>query len=420
MMFRSLKPLAHTLTFRLFTMLGCLGMLLLQGNMALACRLLTVVSVKPVPELMQEHYVTHSRSLMHQAHDTEPYYQTAGQSLSVNMLGGVVPTVDGVGLVGFNAQHKVLRPFYYRNATSLATEAAQQKFSQAVKAVSPQATVMLGNLRAKTQGAVDASNNHPFLVSLNRDASKSTWAFMGNGGTQISKLEYQAWVKDARIKASPARLDVMTDTEMLFHVLMQDALPLLEAPMETPDALAKTISTRYAAIQGRIPPSTFTPFSEGKGYATLAKQSAFDPESRFLRYWPKTWAMSNGRFTFIMVHGYDQWLKIHYGADGKPETLVFASEPTDIEEYYAAKSSQPLSVDSATPPKPNSTRWQQLPQDSLAVAYVTPDQQVQVKLYPVVMKQTAYPAMEDSKQQPEQPATLTPPLPEPAAAAGHS
>jgi hypothetical protein len=366
---------------RFFSVLALwmMGLFLLGAGLARACRLVTVVSTTPQPALVERVFIKESRSLLHQAHSTEPYYQTAGQSLSVNLLGPVVPTVDGVGLAAFDPAGAFFKDYYYRNATSLEEPAAAQQFKQSVEQVSPYASVVLGNLRAKTQGAVDASNNHPFRVTLG-NAPQKTWVFMANGGTRITPKMYNTAIRDTRFKASPNRQAVMTDTEMLFHLLLQEALPILSAPTINRDALAQQFATTYARVQGDISPSLFTPLSEGKGYSELGESHVFTEDSRFLRYWPKTWAMSNGVYTFIMVHGYDQWVQVHQDGEGHAQSLVFASEPTNIREYYTAGESMPA----------GSSRWQQIPQDTLVAAFLE-EGQVKMKLYPVVIQQKQYP-----------------------------
>jgi predicted glutamine amidotransferase len=372
---------------RVMGMMLC-GICVMMGMApALACRMVTIVQATPQASVAQDYLVNHSRSLMHQAHDTQPFYQTAGQSLDTNMLDGVVPTVDGAGLVGFKNSQLT---HYYRQGAPLGKE--NVAFKNAVSTAGATSSVLMGHIRAKTQGDIEARNSHPFVATL---APNQTWSFMDNGGTQITPERYLRDVTDTRLLESLSKAKTHVDTEMLFHLLLQNALPQIDgnpldaSDMSRVDDVAQTLASTFSKIQSEIPPSIYTPFSRKKGYAELATGDTFHEDSQFLRYWPKTWVMSNGNVTFIMVHGYEQWVQIH-SAQGIPTRMVFASEPTNIKEFYQHREHFPTGT----------TRWQQLPKDSLTAVYTRPDGSVQMKLYPVVFKQNAYPAVDVDKRIP--------------------
>jgi|GEM_PF-4468053 len=385
--FFAISRFSHHYARRMMGML--LGGLCVGMGMApaLACRMVTIIQSAPNQKVAGNYLISDSRSLMHQAHSRQPFYQTAGQSLDTNMLDGVVPTVDGAGLVGFGSNGF---QYYYRQGTPLGEK--NTDFQNAVKKASLDSTVLLGHIRAKTQGDIEERNSHPFVAKL---GPQQTWAFMDNGGTQISTERYLRDVTDIRLLDSLSKVKTHVDTEMLFHVLLQNAMPQIDGnPLDSSDIsrvddMAQTLASTFSKIQSEIPPSVYMPFSRGKGYAELAEGQAFHEGSEFLRYWPKSWVMSNGNVTFIMVHGYEQWVQIQR-KEGIPSRMVFASEPTNLKEFY--KNGEAFSA--------GTTLWQQLPKDSLTAVYQRPDGGIQMKLYPVVFKQNAYPVLDVDKRIP--------------------
>jgi len=364
---------------------------------ASACRMVTVVQTVPNAERVKSYWVDHSRSLMNQSHASEPFYQTAGQSLNTNFVDGVVPTVDGVGIVGFNAGAQFLKSLYYRQAEPLFQKA--DAFKQAVSALGEEGTVLMGHVRARTSGEVTPFNNHPYVVTLNGKRG-GTWAFMANGGTNISADDYTRLIKDKRLLAARSKAPTMTDSEKLFHVLLTPLLPLIDTPpvngagfnLGKIEYITSTLAKTYGDIQGKIPPKVMKPFVKGSGYADAAKGNVFDEDSHFLRYTPKTWVMSNGAYTFIFVHGYEQWYQIQYGGEDRSyaSAIVFASEPTNIKEYYANGEAFLNEPDAGLIHGASTSRWQQLPQDSLTVVYDS-GQGLRMRMSPVVIPQTAYP-----------------------------
>ena len=369
---------------------------------ALACRMVTLIQTTPNADRVQQYWVEQSRSLMHQSHASEPYYQTAGQSLNTNMVEGVVPTVDGVGIAGFDADAQFLNTLYYRQSQPL--DQASVAFKDAVSRLGKTGTVLMGHVRARTTGPVAPFNNHPFVVTLNTQRG-GTWAFMANGGTQISAEDYTRLVKDVRlvkacVSSGCSSPTTLTDSEKLFHVLLSPLLPFLDATAlkgdgfntEQLEYFAHRLSQTYGAIQGKIPPKVMRPFVKGGGYSDAAQGHVLDEKSHFLRYTPKTWVMSNGAYTFIFVHGYEQWYQVHYGGEDRSyaSALVFASEPTNIKEFYANGEAFLNDADSGHVQGASISRWQQLPQDSLSVVYDS-GQGLRMRLFPVVMPQTAYP-----------------------------
>lgn len=381
--------LTHTLAhFRisfLRRMLGvCLMCSLFLTPLADACRMLTLVQSEASPQRIEDYFKNDSRSLFFQAHHTEPFYQTAGQSLNTNMVKGIVPTVDGVGLAGFNASGDFLPSLYFRDARPLYE--AESDYDNALEPLKTQAFVLMGHVRAKTRGEVTEANNHPFAAKL-YDGAGGTYAFMANGGTGISDDDYKRLVKDTRLLNARSTAPTMTDSEKLFHVLMQPLLPIIDESKQPGggvnsgklDLVAGLLAQTYGDIQGKLSPSVMKPFVKGGGYEEAGARQVFSPESYFLRYTPKTWVMSNGQFTFVFVHGYEQWYQVHY-RDNTPVAIAFASEPTNIKEFYTNQEQYPEGV----------TRWQQLPQDSLTVVSSN-GFRVQMQLYPVVIKQQNLP-----------------------------
>ena len=367
---------------------------------AQACRMVTIVQTVPNAARVKAYWVEQSRSLMNQSHASEPFYQTAGQSLNTNMVDGVVPTVDGVGLVGFNTNAQFLKSLYYRQSEPLFEKS--ETFKQAVSALGEEATVLMGHVRARTTGEVTPMNNHPFVTTLDPEQG-GTWAFMANGGTDISAKDYTRLIKDKRLLNARSQAPTMTDSEKLFHVLLTPLLPLIDDHsgegagfnLGKIDYIASTLAKTYGDIQGKIPPKVMSPLVKGGGYADAGQGNVFDEESRFLRYTPKTWVMSNGAYTFIFVHGYEQWVQIHYGGEDRSyaSTVIFASEPTNIKEYYANGEAFLNEADAGFVQGASTSRWQQLPQDSLTVVYNS-GQGLRMRLFPVVIPQTAYPTVD--------------------------
>lgn len=354
-------------------------------NAAWACRMVTIIQTEVQPQRVQTYWLSDSRSLLHQAHRTEPFYQLGGQSLSTNLVDGVVPTVDGAGLVGFDETAHFLPDLYYRQVPSLSEDS--QAFVKASDALGQKATVLLGHVRAKTSGDLSVDNNHPFVVKVH-DGAGGTWAFMANGGTNTSEQDYRKRIKDLRLLKAHPPGSPLTDSEKLFHVLLQPVLPLIESPSKDAQGLNKTnleeiagtLSRTYGTIQGKIPPKVMRPFVNGGGYAQGNQADLWDAESLFLRYTPKNWVMSNGAFTFVFVHGYDQWYQVHYDKNKQATAIAFASEPTNLKEYYSQGEHF----------SPQESRWQQLPQDSLTVVYKE-GSTLRMRLFPVVIPQRAYP-----------------------------
>ncbi len=357
---------------------------LLMAPLAQACRMVTLIQSEQDAQRIQDYFKNDSRSLFAQAHVSQPFRQTAGQSLNTNMVKGVVPTVDGVGLAGFNASGHFLPSLYFRDARPLYE--AESDYDNALAPLTNQVSVLMGHVRAKTRGEVTEANNHPFVAKLYEGVG-GIYAFMANGGTGISDDDYKRLVKDERLLKARSTAPTMTDSEKLFHVLLQPLLPIIDTSHYAGggvnsgklDLVSGLLAQTYADIQGKMPPTVMKPFVNGGGYQNPAQDPVFSVESYFLRYTPKTWVMSNGQFTFIFVHGYEQWYQVHY-KDHTPVAIAFASEPTNIKEFYANQEQYPEGV----------TRWQQLPQDSLTVVYSN-GFRVQMQMYPVVIKQQNYP-----------------------------
>jgi predicted glutamine amidotransferase len=369
--------------------LVCLSFLsVLGGGPVLACRMLTLIQVQPDATVTEAYLLNDSRSLMKQSHDTEPYYELAGQSLNTNLLDGVVPNTNGVGILGFDLAGKFMPASYYRQSEPL--EQKSSSFQTMVHKIAPEAQVIMAHTRAMTQGEITAQNNHPFKVALNTNVG-GTWAFMANGSTIITPETYTQRVKDARLLKALSKAKTTTDSEKLFHILLTDALPLIDEPalagtkpstfnqMYTINALAEQLSKTYTAIQTTIAPGIYKPMDH-PGYRLGSSPAAYDPESRFLRYWPKTWVMTNGSLTFIMVHGYDQWMQLRF-TDKKLGAVAFSSEPTSIQEFYHRQQA----------PVPAVSRWQQIPNDTLIAIYpVENGQYLRMKFFPVVFRQAVY------------------------------
>ena len=372
---------------------------------ASACRMVTVVQTVPNAERVKAYWVDHSRSLMNQSHASEPFYQTAGQSLNTNFVEGVVPTVDGVGIVGFDADAQFLKSLYFRQSEPLFE--GSNAFKENVSSLGEKSTVLMGHVRARTTGEVTPFNNHPFVATLNAERG-GTWAFMANGGTQISAEDYTRLVKDKRLLTARSKAPTMTDSEKLFHVLITPLLPLIDTPPIDGDGfnlgkieyIASSLAKSYGETQGKIEPKVMKPFVKGGGYSDAYAGNIFnedslpviDEDSYFLRYTPKTWVMSNGAYTFIFVHGYEQWYQINYGGEDRSYAsgIIFASEPTNIKEYYANGEAFLNEPDAGFVQGSSTSRWQQLPQDSLTVVYNS-GQGIRMRIFPVVIPQMTYP-----------------------------
>lgn len=344
---------------------------------ALACRLLTVVQVRPSVVDLTSRFITDSRSLLNQANTDQPFYQMAGQSLSVNALGSVVPNGDGAGIAAFSPEgpqgQRFLTSLYFRQSAPL--QQTNDGYKATVQALQTKATTLLAHVRARTSGTVAPENNHPFTLSLG-ERPGDTWAFMANGGGDMSPAQYQRWVRDPRIVGRRKPWQEGTDTERLFHVMLQaglDVLPqngtLTSSRLELFQSALRSAYHRVMRLQHV---SVSKPFAKQLGYHEAGGPPGFlTRSSKFARVQPNTVVMSNGAYTFIIVQGYQQWYQLMTD-QRRVQAIVLASEPTNLKEYYQAGERFPQGV----------TRWQQLP-ENLLVTLVNDGQQLTMDWQPL-------------------------------------
>jgi predicted glutamine amidotransferase len=355
---------------------------------AMACRLVTVVQVRPGGVDLPARLVSESRSLLNQANTDQPFYQLAGQSLSVNALGSVVPNGDGAGMAAFSPTagsqgQTFLAPLYFRQSTSL--QQTHDGYRATVQALQPLATTLLAHVRARTSGTVAPENNHPFTLSLG-DRPGDTWAFMANGGGDMSPTQYQRWVRDPRILARRKPWQEGTDTERLFHVMLQAGLSVLPTNgVLTNNRLPRfqiALREAYHRVMRLQHVSVSKPFAKQLGYRDAGGPPGFlTRSSKFARVQPNTVVMSNGAYTFIIVQGYQQWYQLMMDHQQTVQAIILASEPTNLKEYYLAGERFPQGM----------TRWQQLP-ENLLVTLVNDGQQLTMDWQPLNEQDSPPPA----------------------------
>ncbi|MFM7469052.1 MAG: class II glutamine amidotransferase [Vampirovibrionales bacterium] len=344
-----------------------------------------------------------ARSFKRQGHPEQPYYQLGGVSTPVNAVPGVVPNIDGAGMIAYAPLSTVTSSAmvsvgYFRQSKALLEE--DTTFRRTFQDWIPRASVWLLHNRAATVGIPTPENNHPFQVKLS-DRPGDTWSFMGNGGSPLSMASYRRHITDPRIlKANPlaqqlrssthkpqmpqqdALVAEMTDTERLFHLILQKALPTLDGKplsQESLPAFKASVLRTYQHTMSQYPIKVLAPFSQGKGYQEAKGPEGFlTPDSRYPRQVPNSVVLSNGEYTFLLLHEYPLFYQLRHSVKHpqEVETVIVASEPTNLATFYAQGQTFPSHV----------TRWQWIPDHTLVTLHREATGRITMHWEPIVLK----------------------------------
>jgi hypothetical protein len=377
-------------------------LLLAWAPLAEACRLLFVLQTLPNAEASMPYFTTHSRSLLSQSRVTLPVYQLAGQSTEINAR-AVHASTDGVGLAFFQAQSasQSQLALVYKQVEPLGSTSAA--YQQTLANLLPQSHAILGHIREATRGSVKPENTHPFSFNL-QPHEGGTWAVAANGTVSLSETQYQRWVRDARLKRPHLPEN---DSDALGQILLQalvDAVPKLASPSPSlsplsNDAVVQAVLQQFNRVLAKQPRKTFSPFNAatqidgGGGDATtnarpasghppsLGSVTTTHPASRYPYVAHQNVILTNGSSALVVVHEHPMWYRFEYAATASPSlvasvgpvAMVFASEPTDIAEYYGRHQQQYPSTQS---------RWQQIPNNT-ALRVLRTSHGLDVRWYPL-------------------------------------
>jgi predicted glutamine amidotransferase len=330
-----------------------LCLLLCSANLpSFACRLLLMVQATPDAVEAQDRLLTSSRSLRNQAQTNAPWFQLAGQSIKNNFYGSSDQNHDGWGLVAFGKTPA--ETVYKRNVQWIQTPESTQQLTETLNATAKTTHTYLGHIRAASTGtAVTQENNHPYKVVRHEN---ETWYFMANGGIAIPPKAYlQKLKKNPWLSTYASKALLPSDSEYLFHWLLADVekvlgknaimddynLPLVEESLRhsfsTVVAQQKLVTYQPSHVQ-----TAEIPMNQADGQALV-------------RAIGKTWMMSNGNTTFVAVYNNEVWMQVKKDKEGRLETVVVASEPTNLAEFYKAGEQF----------KAGWSHWQQLPNNTL-------------------------------------------------------
>jgi predicted glutamine amidotransferase len=344
-----------------------------------ACRLLalfkatpTSASSAPLPSDAKPYgyLVSHSRSLMHQANTQAPWYQLAGQSTRLNIF---VPECnrDGFGFSGFYGNTNTLQSA----KSSVATAQNQPLFTQlASDLLKKDPHTVLAHLRAATPcTAIQEVNNHPYQLSVPHEADTAKqWVFMANGGITLSaKALKQAKKQNPWAFSSPASQTPETDSYQLFQTLLAKGYQSINQKALNANNQAPFINAiihEFEKLLAQNKPITYTPFA----YQGYQQGQIFTTATTPLPYRSigKTWMLSNGQLTLIAIHRNDLWYQALKNEAGHLQQVVFASEPTNIKEYYQQQETFSNAL----------TRWQQLPDHTVVIVNRSLDGTLQFNL----------------------------------------
>jgi hypothetical protein len=401
------------LPLKLLLLLGaCIGFLGIQ-NTVWACRMMVILQQQPCQKTdtacsqrLNNYIFEDTRALKHQGHAEEPYYQLGGISTPVNTIPGVVPNIDGAGMVGYtqvSSQKAAMKvKGYLRQSIPLQQE--DTAFKNALAQWLPETSVFLLHSRAATVGQAVAENNHPYQIVLSERAG-DTWSFMGNGGSPMTMAYYTKHIHDPRIQSAsaantkfahtlhqssppqshPSLAPEMTDTERLFHLMLQEALPTLKGqPLSEAQlqAFKGSIRRTYERTMSQYPTRILKPFAQGKGYMEGKGPEGFmTPESLYPRHVPNSVVLSNGEYTFLLLHEYPLFYQLHKSpaTASHPEqvtTMVIASEPTNLASFYLAGERFPEGI----------TRWQWFPDHTLVMIHRDAQGHLTMHWEPLILK----------------------------------
>lgn len=349
-----------------------------------------VMQTTPNASVALPYFSTHSRSLQQQATLTTPVYQLAGQSTEINAR-AVHSSSDGVGVALFSSStpekpqppektHQEDAPLLvFKQVESLASK--PDVFTQLLQQSLPHSVTTLAHVREATQGSLKLENTHPFSFILT-PTEGGRWAMAANGTVNITQGQYTNWVDDERLRRP--RLPE-NDSDALAQVLLNAMLDAMDSrsvreqaqswqsPLES-DAVVRGILTRFNEVLELQRPSTPSPFNAKESLGqrrsghppSLGGDATTTPESRYRYHAHQNVILTNGQSSLVIVHEHPLWYRFEYAPtdSSTPTAVIFASEPTDIAEYYTTyKQQYPVTQ----------SRWQQVPNNTAIRSVRTPE-----------------------------------------------
>ncbi|MCS6267936.1 MAG: class II glutamine amidotransferase [Vampirovibrio sp.] len=342
--FAFLKVIQLTLT---------LALLLGLSLPSFACRLLLIIQNQPDAVDVQERFITGSRSLRNQAQTESPWFQLAGQSVKNNFYGSSDQNHDGFGVVAFGKDPA--DTVYKRNVNWIQSSESSKQLAEIVDATAKTTHTYLGHIRAASPNtSVDEENNHPYKVVRNEN---ETWYFMANGGIAVPPKAYeQKLKKNPWLSTYASKAPLPSDSEYLFHWLLADVNKVLGGTAYQVDEynsplVEESLRLGFAKLLAQQPLVTYQPSDV---------ETAEIPVNRvygqsMVRAIGKTWMLSNGEYTYVAIYNNDVWMQVKKDDKGALQTVVIASEPTNLAEFYKAGERF----------KAGWSRWQQLPNNTL-------------------------------------------------------
>lgn len=347
-----------------------------------------VMQTTPNASVALPYFSTHSRSLQQQATLTTPVYQLAGQSTEINAR-AVHSSSDGVGVALFglptptNATTSTTAPpeaplLVFKQVEGLATK--PDVFTHLLQQRLPHSVTTLAHVREATQGSLKLENTHPFSFTLT-PTEGGRWAMAANGTVKITPRQYTNWVDDERLLRP--RLPE-NDSDTLAQVLLNAMLDAMDSravrkqaqswqsPLES-DTVVRGILTRFNEVLALQRPSSPSPFNAKEllgqrrsGHPpSLGGEASTTPESRYRYQAHQNVILTNGQSSLVIVHEHPLWYRFEYAPTdtSTPTAVIFASEPTDIAEYYTTYKQQYPATQS---------RWQQVPNNTAIRSVRTP------------------------------------------------
>ena len=318
-----------------------------------ACRLLLIIQNQPDAVDVQERFITSSRSLRNQAQTQSPWFQLAGQSVKNNFYGSSDQNHDGFGVVAFS--NNPADTVYKRNVNWVQSPESTKQLAEIVDATAKTTHTYLGHIRAASPNtSVEEANNHPYKVVRNEN---ETWYFMANGGIVVPPKAYeQKLKKNPWLATYASKAPLPSDSESLFHWLLSDVNKRLGGTdhyttNENVSLVEESLQLNFAKLLANQPLITYQPSAVQTAEIPVNKAT----QQPLVRTIGKTWIMSNGEFTFVAVYNNDVWMQVKKDDKGALQSVVIASEPTNLAEFYKAGERF----------KAGWSRWQQLPNNTL-------------------------------------------------------
>lgn len=318
-----------------------------------ACRLLLIIQNQPDAVDVQERFITGSRSLRNQAQTESPWFQLAGQSVKNNFYGSSDQNHDGFGVVAFS--NNPADTVYKRNVNWIQSPESTKQLAEIVDATAKKTHTYLGHIRAASPNtSVEEANNHPYKVVRN---ANETWFFMANGGIAVPPKAYeQKLKKNPWLATYASKAPLPSDSEYLFHWLLADVNKVLGGTAYQVDEynsplVEESLRLGFAKLLAQQPLVIYQPSDVET--AEIPVNQAYGQS--MVRAIGKTWMLSNGEYTYVAIYNNDVWMQVKKDEKGALQTVVIASEPTNLSEFYKAGERF----------KAGWSRWQQLPNNTL-------------------------------------------------------